>query len=81
VLKTHSQKYHDDVAKLTGKKRVYATYWPERIGTLLDKGEKYSMIRWDNGVTADTFVLNRLLVTVKPRERLKLNKPKREKIL
>lgn len=51
------------------KRRVYATYWPERLGTVIVEGEEVSEIAWDGG-GVDRFVSNSRLrnADVKPVE-------------
>lgn len=79
-MKKYSKEHYDQLAKLTGKRRVYAEYWPERLGVVASEGPEYSLVNWDDGTTADRCVLNRLLVTVRPRERLKITRPRRERL-
>lgn len=45
-----------------GKRRCHASYWPERLGVLLEQGPQSSVVRWDNGMTSDANIPNRLCI-------------------
>jgi len=53
-------------------RKVVATYWLSRVGTIVKDGPEMSEVKWSDGSTADRFVANRLLVDPPPqRPRLK----------
>ena len=62
-IKTAIIPVNSEVA-ISRHKRVYAKYWPERLGVLLSAGPEVSHIRWDDGSTADHYLTNRLIVEV-----------------
>lgn len=63
-MKQHSKKHYDDVARLSGKERVYASYDPERLGTLTAPGPEVSEIRWDDGGMVNRYLPNKLIAKV-----------------
>lgn len=53
------------MAAASGRRRVYASYNPDRLGWVFAEGVQVSGVKWDDGTTSDTFVSNSRLVDVK----------------
>ena len=52
------------------KRRVQLRWWPEAVGVVVEEGPEVSGVKFDDGTFR--YITNKNLVTVKPRERLRL---------